>query len=69
MQRFIIDRFEEEKAVLVSGDGQTIIIQKSELPAAAAAGEAVYPRWNAASAGNEESLAKQLLNDILSNGK
>jgi hypothetical protein len=69
MQRFIIDRFEEDKAVLVSSDGQSIVIPKSDLPSTVAAGEAVQPRWASVSTGNEESLAKQLLNDILSNGK
>lgn len=69
MQKFIIDRFEGDKAVLVSVDGQTLIIPKSDLGANAAAGEAVFPKWHTDTAGTEESLAKQLLNDILSNGK
>ena len=69
MLKLIIDRFEGDKAVLTSENNGTLTVLKSVLPPSAAEGSALTAKFNLATADSEESLAKQLLNDILSNGK
>ena len=64
-----IDRIEEDKAILVFDDGQKLIIPINKLPANSSAGKILEINLNANEneTNEKERLAKDVLNEILSN--
>ncbi|MEK7159386.1 MAG: DUF3006 family protein [Patescibacteria group bacterium] len=63
----IIDRFENDKAVIILNDGQQLIWPKSKLTDDTTAGQAVslYLSEDESGAENKKQLAKDVLNEIL----
>jgi Mor family transcriptional regulator len=63
----IIDRFEEDKAILITDDNQTIVWPKNKLPAGLKEGSALTLAIVNDKIRSEESqkLAKDILNEIL----
>ena len=58
-----VDRFEEDKAVLVANDGQTIIWPKNKLPAGVHEGSALS--FEITETAEREKLDKQTAKDII----
>jgi hypothetical protein len=65
-EEFVLDRFEEDKAVLIL-DEQEIILPKTLLPKEAKEGEALVLTiaTNEAETKRREATAKEILNEIL----
>jgi len=68
MKKAIIDRIEYSKAVLVFEDLEKLTVDTTDLPADAREGDAIVLQIRKTDGNDEESLAKNLLNEILSNG-
>lgn len=66
-----IDRFENEKAVLKTEDGETIVWPKNMLPAGAKEGMilAFTVIGDEEKEKNKKELAKDILNELLNTGK
>ena len=69
--RAILDRFEENKAVLRTDDGQELTVSKTELPKGAKEGTAFFLLFSESASEEEarEKLAKSILNEILNTEK
>ena len=65
--RFVIDRFEDDEAVLRTDDGQELIVPIAELPEGAAEGGvvAVSFRGDSSATDTRANQAKDILNEIL----
>lgn len=61
--KFTVDRFEENKAVLITGDGETIIWPKNKLPANVHEGSCLI--FDVAEKKEQEKLNKQTAKDII----
>ena len=63
----ILDRFEENSAVLRLDDGQEVVVSKKELPKTAKEGAALFLiiSENTTEEAHREKLAKSILNEIL----
>lgn len=63
----VIDRFENNQAVLQTDDGQTLLWPKKNLPDSLKEGSAVYLHLTHAATETKkrEALAKEILNEIM----
>lgn len=67
LMRFVIDRFEDDEAVLRTDDGQDLVVPITELPEGAAEGGVVDANFGVAqiATNDRSSRAKDILNEIL----
>jgi len=69
--KLIIDRFEGDKAVILSPDGANFVWPADKLPAGAREGSALFLEieLDEETAANKKREARELLNELLSDGK
>jgi len=69
--RCTIDRFEQDRAVLRTDDGQTLVVHRAELPANVVAGGVILARFtdDATATADRHERARTILNELLGTDK